>query len=267
MNLSPVLTDVFDRGATVAPLDRETEIDLIADAKAGDSAAIVSLIRAYAPALRGQVSRHSEALGRDEARAVAMAGFVEAIHAVPAGERLALVLVNYLRDALQGALSSSSAFTVPHRTMKRFFAILRTASGDVTEAAKIAPEYQMTEETFLAVLDAVRHVGSFEAAEDDKAGGFDKLGTRYTVGQERGVGAVPLYALRQITDADDKALVAIAFSAVDVLEAEVMRLAYGFADYDPQPDAEVGFRLGFSRAKAQRLRVGALDKMKTAVGA
>lgn len=258
MNLQTVLSDVFNRGVTVDPLPLEEEIEQIAAARAGDSDAVVALIRAYAPVLRSHVSRHRDTLGADEAQAVALASFVEAIHEAEPGERLASVVgLRLPRDLADAAATSSAAFVVPPRTVRRFFSILRKAEGDVTKAASLAPSYEMTTDTFFAVLDAVRNVGSLDAEVDATA-------RSRTVAD---LAATPLYAEHAISDAEDAELVALAFEAVTPLEEEVCRLAYGFAEYDPVPDAEIGHRLGFSRAKAQRLRVGALDKMRSALGA
>lgn len=67
-------------------------------------------------------------------------------------------------------------------------------------------------------------------------------------------------------DVEDRLLVEAAFAAVDDLEEEVCRLAYGFSDYDPIPDSEVGYGLGLSRPKVQRVRASALGKMRDAAG-
>ena len=268
--LASVLADVFDRGQTIPQtLSREEEAAVIADAKAGSSDAIVTLIRLYGQALRNATARHRETLGAEEAQAVALAALVEAVHTSQPGERLAVVIGTMLRSALTDAASANSGFTVPPRTVKRFFSILRAANGDTALAADLAPSYEMTRETFLAVLDAVRHVDSIDDAQGNRSEAYTANGGGFAEesGWARRDDVRPIHAAQQIADAEDADLVDLAFDAVDGLEEEVVRLAYGFSDYEPVADAEIGFRLGYSRPKVQRVRSSALDKMRVAVGA
>lgn len=266
MNLSAVIADVFDRGRTIAQtLTREEEAAVIADAKAGSSDAVVTLIRLYGQALRNATSRHRETLGAEEAQGVALAALVEAVHVSAPGERLAVVIGTMLRSALTDAASSrGSGFAVPSRTVKRFYSILRAAEGDFATAADLAPSFEMTRETFYAVADAVKVVSLEDKGDSSSrwsAGGSD------SGDQGHSVVAEPLYSAQQIRDAEDAELVALAFEAVDPVEEVVCRQAYGFADYEPLPDAEIGHRMGLSRPKVQRTRTAALGKMRVALGA
>ncbi len=231
------------------------EVAVIERAKAGEEAATLALFGAYVALLRAAVGRYTKTLSRDDARQAAVEGLLTAVGAFdPAkSDRLASLLRQHVDSALASAAGQSTAgFTVPERTLKRFFGILARADGNVTQAAVMAPEFDMATETFYGVLAAVNASGSLEAEVETR--GFDAP-------------VEPVYAERQFADAEDKLLVSKAFSAVDDLERDVCRLAYGFADYDPQPDAEVGFRLGMGRVKTLRIRQGALKKMASALGA
>jgi len=274
LNMSTLLSDVFDRRAE-GRLELGEERTAIAAAQLGDDDATAKLILAYAPALRNGVTWYTRALAGspqpadlEDVRSQAILGLLEAIKAFDGTthERLAATVASYIRNAVTTSAASVTSFTVPERTLKRFFGILRTAEGNVYEGARIAPDYEMKTETFLAVLSAVRNVESYDAILDGNAGGFDgTTSERFNTGVERGVEARPLWDGRE-ADAEDRILVEAAFTAVNTLEADVVRLAYGFSDYEPVPDAEIGARMGFSRATTQRTRTGALDKMRRVLG-
>jgi DNA-directed RNA polymerase specialized sigma24 family protein len=270
VSLSSVIADVFDRRQTLAQdLDLAVELEAIASARAGDSDAIALLIRAYAPVLRAQVGRHRATLDRDEAIAAALEAVTLAVHECPEGERLALVLPRRLWHALGGAASeASSEMTVPKRTVQRFFSILRKADGDFELAATLAPEHKMSRETFEEVRVAVGRVDRLEGGTFphlDNADGREDPDIRDTW---RGSieNARPIWT-GSAPDAEVSELVDLAFDAVNPLEAEVIRLAYGFSDYDPVPDAEIAVRLGVNRVTAWRYRTRGLDKMRVALAA
>jgi DNA-directed RNA polymerase specialized sigma subunit len=259
-----VITDVFERHAENR-LDIDEERAAIERAKLGDTDATVALVYAYAPALRSSVSNFRKgAVARGERpnpaaladlRMSAIEGLIEAVHAFDPDryDRLAATVSKYVANSVATYLVSPIAITIPQRTLTRFYGILRTAEGNAAEGARIAPEYEMTTETFLAVLSAVREADSFDALAADE-------------GDDRGfVNVSPVWDGAQ-ADAEDRILVEAAFAAVDQLEADVVRLAYGFTDYDPVPDAEVAERLGLSRQKAQRTRNSALSHMRDALG-
>lgn len=257
MDLTPTLTDVFDRGLTVeGDLPRDVEVDLIADAKAGSSDALVALIRQYAPVLRQHASRHRPHMDDDEARSTAAVAVLDACHVFdPATQdRLAAVIVRVLQSGLSAAASSHTPMSIPTRTLQRFYGILKRADGDVTVARTLAPAYKMSEETFNDVLSALRTVDPLVNDGDDPNG-------LANVSHARPIwtGSAP--------DAETSDLVALAFAAVDPLESEVISLAYGFTDYDPVPDAEIGFRLGVNRVTAWRYRTRGIVKMRAALAA
>jgi DNA-directed RNA polymerase specialized sigma subunit len=264
MGFDKVLTDIFDRNAKQVALSVEEEHAAIAAAKAGDNDAIVSLMYAYAPALRNAVASFAGAGGanaahqtadQEDLRSSATVGFLEAIKEFDPAQhnRLAAVVNGPLRKALANDLTSPVAFTIPHRTLSRFYEILRLADGNPFDGVRIAREHHMSPEVFLAILSAVRNVGSFEVATDT---------TDDRAGHE--VDAQPIWD-NSLAE-DDALLVEAAFEAVNDIEESVCRLAYGFETYgEPVPDIEIGHRLGLSRQKTQRTRSSALSKMRLAL--
>ncbi|UIW13459.1 DNA binding protein [Arthrobacter phage Amyev] len=269
MSFNKVLSDIFDRKVNVGSLSEEAEREAIAAAKAGDSEATVRLMYAYAPALRSAAGKFSNAGGghdavqtadREDIQAAITTAFFEAVKAFDpeTQTRLGASLNAALRPSeLTGVLSGPVAFTVPHRTLSRFYSILRKADGNPFEAVKIARDHHMSPEVFLAVLSAVRNVESYDAADSSEDEG--RLGDLLSKADE----AQPLWDASTVEE--DAELVKAAFAAVNDLEKTVCEMTYGFTDYDPIPDAEIGHRLGFSRAKAQRTRSSALAKMREAL--
>ncbi|WNN93694.1 DNA binding protein [Arthrobacter phage CallinAllBarbz] len=263
-----VLSDIFDRRLDFPAYSVEDEAALVARAKAGDDDATMALVRAYAQTLRKGVkiasgvaadSRKSSDL--DDVKMQAVLGLIEAIHDLDPAvhNRLAAIANDRItRRVAEVAQTSASSFNVPERTLRRFLSIMRAADGNVYEAARLAPTYELSRESFFAILSAVRNVESYDSSfgeegEDNYLANLD---------------ASALYG-RVRTDneiVEDEILVEAAFRAVDGMEEDVVRLAYGFSDYDPVSDAEIAHRMGLSRPKVQRTRAGALGKMRSALG-
>ncbi|WGH21117.1 DNA binding protein [Arthrobacter phage Cassia] len=260
MSFDKVLADIFARNAEHRIESAEEERLLIAAAKLGDSEATVALMYAYAPAIRNVVERftgegHTATPDDEELHATALLGFAEAIAAFDPEKhlRLSAVVRVVLARVMRDEYPSRDAFTVPARTLTRFYSILRKAEGNVYEAAALAPQYEMSRETFFSVLSAVRDVDTIDGAPSDDEGH-----------------AALVNDARPIWDAsaaeEDALLVAAAFEAVDGVEESVCRLAYGFESYgDPVPDVEIGHRLGMTRPTVQRRRSSALGKMREAL--
>lgn len=182
------------------------ESAVIEAAQAGDETATLRLLTAYMPALRAAVSRY-ESLSIDDARQAAIIGFMEAVHAFRRGaneaDLLAGILRQYLHDALTSATSDATGgFSVPTRTMKRYFGILARANGDHFEAAKLAPDYEMTEDTWWSVYTAIGAEDSLEGALEAK--GSDSMSP---VSSE-------VAGPREIADAEDRVLCDLAFRSV-----------------------------------------------------
>lgn len=255
---------IFD-SRTEARLDEDEERATILRAQAGDQDAKLTLLAAYAPALRNSVAWYVRAIPTaptpedlEDVRTALMIGLLESVDAFDptVHRRLAAVVPGYLRNAVSTAAAGAIQFHVPERTLKRFFGVLRKADGDTARALEIAPEHQMKRETFLAVLDALRNVDSFDAI--DGSDGDESHWARTT--------ATVVSAADPIADVEDAIMVDAALASVGETERVVVGLAYGFADYEPVADAEIGERLGLSRPKVQRVRSGALGKMRDALG-
>lgn len=262
-----VLSDIFNNSAE-RRLSLEDERSAIAAAQQGDQDALVALCYAYAAALRSASSNLRRAatdhlLGApvdvDDVESAAVAGLIDAVYAFDPEkyDRLAALAPSYIADSLSEVNSSAAGFRVPARTLTRFFGVLREAKGDAAFAARLAPERSMTTETFLDVLAALRVEGYHVTDGEDENGSGAELDGALVFD-----GAVT----RTVADVEDQHLVEAAFAAVDTLEGDVCRLAYGFADFDPQSDDSVGVHMGLSRQKVQRVRTGALVKMRAALG-
>ncbi|MEU8655282.1 hypothetical protein [Actinoplanes philippinensis] len=232
--------------------DAAEEAIVIKEAQARSEAAVMRLFGAYVPAIKAAMKTYSAVLSVDDLRQAALLGFMETIHRHDGrSERLAGALRQRLMESLSAAVSESAGgLAVPERTMKRFFGILKAANGDAAEGARLAPQHEMREETFLAIFAAVRADDSLDLEIEihGDAAFFD---------------SIP--APREIADVEDRILVEAAFRAVDEQERNICRLAYGFAEYDVVPDAEIGHRYGMGRLRVQRSRVRALAKMRKAL--
>lgn len=269
-NFDKALRDIFDRRVTTGKLPLKKEREAIRAAKCGDEEATLDLLYAYACALRKVSGMYRHAGGAwaggpgdcglaADRRMAAVEGFLKALYAFDLDgihSRLAATIEGYIADSISTAVIAPSAMSVPERTLKRFYSILRKADGDPVRGATLAPQYSMTTETFTSVLTALRSTQSLDGPSvgaDGPGDGPDRL-------------ELPACGPDYYDDVEDRLLVEAAFAAVDSLEEGVCRLAYGFSDSDPLPDSEVGHRLGLSRPKAQRVRASALGKMRAAVG-
>lgn len=271
-NFDKALCDIFDRRVTTGKLPLKKEREAIRAAKCGDEAATLTLLYAYACALRkvSGMYRHAggaRAVGPGDTgpaadrRMAAVEGFLEALYAFDLDgihSRLGATIEGYVANSISTAGIAPVALNVPGRTLKRFYAIFRKADGDPIKGATLAPRYSMTAETFTSVLTALRSTQSLDGPGDHA----------YVHGTGDGPARfeVQVCGPDYCDDVENRLLVEAAFAAVDSLEASVCRLAYGFSDDDPLPDSEVGHRLGLSRPKVQRVRASALGKMRSAVG-
>lgn len=274
-----LVANIFDRKINVTLSADDERAAIAAYRDGGDDEALYRVMYAYAPVLNMAVTKASGGLPQtwrlydtiSELRDHAITGFLEAVAKFDPDHhnRLAAIARQHVQAAVSAAASSVTGFAVPERTLKRFFHVLRAAKGNIYDAARLAPSLQMSTETFLTILSAVREVTSTEAP-GLLAWRMDSMAI--PAREEESIDfadASPLVGRIRTTEAivEDEILVSAAFAAVDDLETDVVRLAYGFTDYDPQPDAEVAHRLGMSRSAAQRTRTGALDKMRDALGA
>ena len=257
-----VLSDIFEQGAE-ARLDREEERRQIAAAQVGDEKATIALLYAYAPVLRAWSARYTSRLGAEEARSLAIAGLLEAIHAFNLREhsgQLAGIVWQHVSNSLR---ESGTIVSVPEWTRRTYLTILRTAGDDHLAAERLAPSMGMTVETFRAVREALA------ASHLDETHG-------HSIDRATPVWVADRDAVRQ--DVRDLALEALA--AVDGEARDVVRYAYGFVTGDPMSDEEVRKAIStrdlgedavaagettMSRAKVQRIRKGAIVTMKNSL--
>lgn len=270
------MLEIFSYTDADLSLDEATEAQLIADAQTGDTAAKSRLIEAYGPALRaaarnfgrgvvdgrspyaGDYGMGNSEIDTDDLQSTALVGFLSLIedHDPEKSPRLAGRVAPYLARFLADEFSAVSAFTVPTRTLSRFYGILKAAEGDAARAETLAGEYGMSVDVFRDVYAAVRGTGSLDAFEHEEL----------TSGSSTSATASPVFTPSPVVDVEDRILVDMAFAAMDDDEARVCELYYGFTEYEPVPDAEIAHRTGASRPAVQRKRTKALKKSRLALG-
>lgn len=267
-----VIADIFDRHQD-RPLSVDEERACILRAKAGDQDAVVDLLYAYARAIRNSLydfmraARSQRSTSEvEDARMAVVVGFLEAIEEIDLDthERLATIVRDRLARAVEQVTETAATTTVPSRTLRRFYGILREADGDEELALQLAPEHGMRPETFLSVLASVRHakaISATDAADDD-----DPHGSEYAYPDE-------VVWVDPQDDADDRVMVELVFARRgdrnDLTDREeaVLRWAYGFESYgDPQPDSAVGYYLGVTRSVVRRARGNGLEKARARLG-
>lgn len=256
---------------TTDQLDAATEAELVQLAQLGDEAAAMQLVNAYAPALRNALARHHEALDPEDAEQEVILALLTLVQKHdPSTGRLAGRVAVYVKDALLEATGATNPWGIPPRTLKRYFAILRKAGGDTTEAARIAPDNDMATTTFLD-LAAILSTDSLDAASDTEHEGAGRARIERAVAVGADEERDPFDVLA------DEELVAQAFAAVSHDESTVVRQAYGFEPaivdgtellpegHAPLSDQLVAISTGLSRPKVQRTRTSALAKMRAAL--
>lgn len=240
-SLQVLSSRIFDGGESLS-LSHESFSAYIDAARAGDNEAFESLALALAYTLRKEVRRFP-VLTPDDARTAAMHGLFSAVSAVDDPKAFAVLAGDHVRDALKQAAGELDPIPVPTRTATRYFGILRAADGDPEVAANLCERYAMTRETFSAVRAALS-VGHLDAPDMEWWGA----------------------GVSSSVEEDAEELCEAAFAALDTeQETDVVGAAYGFSDYRPHSDAEIAGDLGLSRPKVQRVRSGALVKMREAL--
>lgn len=245
------------------------EAEVIRAAQLGDQDATLRLLLAYRPAMLAGIREYSPevrpvarltAADVEDFRSAAVMGVLDAIQNYDSTQNpsLAGIVRQYIGDSVAREAGFSASFSVPERTLKRFYGIARRADYDREAGAALAPEFEMRSETFLAIWSSVW----VESTDTPNEEGDEEDGPRDPA-------ALWTSAADQFIDAEDAILVDLAFRAVDETESAVCEMAYGFGEnFDPVPDAEIAVRLSLSnRLKALRTRTRALDKMRTALGA
>lgn len=230
--------------------------DLIAAAQSGDTAAADTLYRSVITNLRAWSREYSDTIDFEDALAAASLAFSEAVADFVPGKGASFLglLRTYVTSALTdagrqgGKTGRGVRVSVPERTLKRFYAILRAADYDLARGLEIAASKDMATDTFRDLYYAL--------ASDDGA---------VTEDDEAEVYLIPDPSSVEL-QAEETLLLETAWKAVDDFETDVCRLAYGFSDYRPNSDGEIAEKLGYGRATIQRRRQGALSKMRVSLG-
>ena len=271
------MLDIFTFTAEDYSLTEADEAATIDAAQQGDERAKMTLLRAYGPALRAAVGRFKGGLGDgqvsrsndygtpssavEDLQSAAVVSFLEIIetHDPRQNPRLAGRVTAHLADSLATQFSREAQFAIPKRTLTRFFGIMKAADGDVVVAESLLSDYGMSMETFRSILAAVSTTSfdSFAPGEDEGRGAGDVIGQS---------AAEPVYSATPISDVEDRILVDMAFRPLNDEEVRIVELAYGFTEYDPVPDAEIGHRMSLSRPAVQRRRASALSTMRKTLG-
>lgn len=256
------ITSLFTYDADAETLPLAQEVALITAAQDGDAEAYDELLRTYGPALRNAVNRAKKTLDVEEARSTALLAFHECLMGHDVDDenyvdgRLAPRLLPALKEALgEAQVEANALFQIPRRSFTRYLGILAAADGDALAARELAPSMGMKETTFDSIRAVVHESTSVEAALAGSEG--DTLA------------ATPILEVTEhstFDEVEDRVLIEIAFTAVDDEEARIIELGYGFTEYDPVPDAEIGHRLGLSRPAVQRKRGKGLSKMRESLG-
>lgn len=240
------------------------EREFIARAQAGESEAFEPLLACYINNIRKAARVATKTTGvatpvtYEDAVSAGYLALVEAVLAVDLANpeyRVAGIISHALANAMSAVVGDALPVSVPERTLKRYYGIMRRAEGNVNVAVVLAPDFGMSIEVFLGIHGMVTSVDSLDAEV-----GHDRDG---------GEGATTLYdsvavAMPDVeTEALNRVLVQHAFTAVNETEKQIVRLSYGFEEYgDPVPDIEIGHRIGMTRPTVQRNRNKALDKMR-----
>lgn len=264
-----LIEHLFTSYADAPTLTEAEEASLIESAQAGSSGAQETLLLAYGRAIRAAVRNFSPSASQqraelDDLRSAAVVAFLEIVasHDPAKNPRLAGRVAPMLADALAREYQQAHTFTVPERSLKRFLGILKEAgesglgesdASTVQQARKLAPERLMSVETFDAIFAALG-TESLDAGDggDEGPSAHDH--------------ASPVFSPSPVVDVEDKILVDAAFRALDDEAERIVSLSYGFTEYDPVPDAEIGHRMGLTRPTVQRKRGKALVQMRKALG-
>jgi len=275
------ISTLFARSEKVV-LPVEVEAQAIREAQAGSEEAQVLLLETYGPALRSAVStfvrrlpQEEQAQAREDAQMEAVAAFLGMLadHDPEKSPRLAGRVSQVLAEALGEAATPDAALTIPARTLKRFYGILRKADGDLEAARALAPSLGMSVHVFDEILSVVRYSESLTAHEgEDGSGDTLSRGAATSIWND---GEEPF------AEVEDAILFEIAFRAVNDDERTVIRYAYGFETGDALSDAAVvhamsehalgeervsGGETVISRPAVQRRRASGLAKMREAFG-
>lgn len=258
-----------DTPAIIATQDDGTEVTRYI-ATPSSEAAFERLFLAFLPAIE-KAGRVSKVLDSDEALAVSIAEFTEAVRDFDVTSTLpfSATISTRLRFAVLRADLANDVIRVKRSSSKVYFNLVHKHGGDFAAAyadAKATPG--MDPSTFLAIHHVIGGIDSIDPvlrAEDSDNGARHSLAS-----------AVGSHEEQIATEAE----VAWLFTLVTDEEATVLRLAYGFCDDATEnlrvaagfstgeilSDVEIsGTAIGLGRATVNRRRLSGLSKMREAL--
>lgn len=263
-----------------APLDAETEIDLVQTAQAGDEWSIVLLVRAHVRYLQAEARKYAAAeplVDVDDLVSVGVEGLLAAISSFDPSKGARLL--THARPTIGLRMSEEVAATgrtiaLPGRTLRKYRRAVRETESLSEARALAASRDGMDPKTFDAAHFALTAGVSVDATWDnsDRAGsggyGGDSAGAAmdsshlpYGIPSDSG-----LLGSRGETPegtAVSRALASQALAALDEKGRAVVALAY--LSGEELSDAAIALRLGVSRPTVTRLRNAALDVMRAAL--
>lgn len=241
-------------------LTEAEETALVIKAREGCDDSTLTLLTAYAPLIKANYRRRERTLDPEDVKCAILLGFTEALHEFDAEShlRLAAVLPHNLKRQLAELNADSGGFSIPTRTMSRWVAITAAADQNIALGMKLAPEYQMSTNTYLDIYKALRDTGS--------------LGLELEL-SEHDLEIIPLIDVRtpEPVDEDDLSLVEMVFtelgdtSDLTPNENKILKHAYGF-EGQAKTDDLVAYDLGLTRPTVQRHRTNALKKGRKRLG-
>ncbi|AXH47338.1 DNA binding protein [Microbacterium phage Eden] len=223
-------------------LDITEERALIIRAQEGDGDAVWELLVQYRGLLQktaNNVRSRIRGMAPDKIEDLQADLVLAAVEGIKAFDldrftRLSQTLPGKLKDV---ALEMTTALVVPRGTLALWFKVWRQADQDHATAARIAPEWGMSSDTFRMIQHALEHVDS------------EWVHVPYDAG-------VPT------ADAETHRLVHEAMRVLSPAERDVIELAYGFRG-QPKTDEEVSMVLESTKGTVKSQRQRALTKMRT----
>lgn len=220
-------------------------------AQKGDESATLALMADLKPNLVSICNRYARMADVEELESAAAEAFLIAIKEYdPSRDRDGVGVVALLSErVMQGVTRAVNVDTfsdlVPWRTLMRFWSIYKMAEGDRDAGARLAPEYSMKAETFLAVYNL--SFGNVAMAEVEEYG---------TVDAEVAMASV-----------EDRLMADQALASLDdPTDIQIVKRAYGFYGFRPESDAAIADALDMSRQAVHRRRTKSLKVMREAIG-
>ncbi|UGL61857.1 DNA binding protein [Microbacterium phage Franklin22] len=223
-------------------LDITEERTLIVQAQEGDGDAVWALLVQYRGLLQktaNNVRSRIRGMAPDKVEDLEADLVLAAVEAIKVFDldrftRLSQTLPGKLKDV---ALEMTTALAVPRGTLALWFKVWRQADQDHAVAARIAPEWGMSTDTFRMIQHALEHVDS------------EWVHVPYDAG-------VPT------ADEETHRIVHEALAVLTTSEREVIELFYGFRG-QPKTDEEVATVLEQDRGAVKKRRQRSLEKMRS----